>query len=115
MAAPQEYGFYSNVNPNVDHPRWSQATERRLGTGLFAARVPTLMFNGYGDQVASCIRVSTYARTTSRWERRYSMARYLALIKVLLACACLIPFVLLVLRAVGIAGSRSARTPWTRF
>ena len=52
MAAPQEYGFYSNVNPNVDHPRWSQATERRLGTGLFAARIPTLMFNGYGDQVA---------------------------------------------------------------
>jgi methionine sulfoxide reductase catalytic subunit len=53
MAAPQEYGFYSNVNPHVDHPRWSQATERRLGTGLFSARVPTLMFNGYADQVAS--------------------------------------------------------------
>jgi methionine sulfoxide reductase catalytic subunit len=53
MAAPQEYGFYSNVNPNVDHPRWSQATERRLGQGLFAARVPTLMFNGYADEVAS--------------------------------------------------------------
>jgi methionine sulfoxide reductase catalytic subunit len=53
MAAPQEYGFYSNVNPKVDHPRWSQATERRLGTGLFAARIPTLMFNGYGDQVAN--------------------------------------------------------------
>ena len=49
-AAPQEYGFYSNVNPNVDHPRWSQATERRLGE--FRKR-PTLMFNGYGDQVAS--------------------------------------------------------------
>jgi sulfoxide reductase catalytic subunit YedY len=53
MAAPQEYGFYSNVNPKVDHPRWSQATERKLGGGLFAARVPTLMFNGYADQVAS--------------------------------------------------------------
>ena len=53
MAGPQEYGFYSNVNPQVDHPRWSQATERRLGTGLFAARVPTLMFNGYTEQVAS--------------------------------------------------------------
>jgi sulfoxide reductase catalytic subunit YedY len=52
MAAPQEYGFYSNVNPNVDHPRWSQATERRLGTGLFSPRIPTLMFNGYADQVA---------------------------------------------------------------
>jgi len=56
MAAPQEYGFYSNVNPNVDHPRWSQATERRLGTGLFAARVPTLMFNGYEAEVADLYR-----------------------------------------------------------
>jgi sulfoxide reductase catalytic subunit YedY len=51
---PREYGFYSNVNPNVDHPRWSQASERRLGEGgLFARRRPTQMFNGYGDQVAS--------------------------------------------------------------
>jgi len=49
-AAPNEYGFYSNVNPNVDHPRWSQAKERRIGE--FTKR-PTLMFNGYGDQVAS--------------------------------------------------------------
>jgi sulfoxide reductase catalytic subunit YedY len=49
-----EYGFYSNVNPEVDHPRWSQATERRIGEGgLFAKRRPTLMFNGYGDEVAS--------------------------------------------------------------
>jgi sulfoxide reductase catalytic subunit YedY len=56
MAAPQEYGFYSNVNPTVDHPRWSQASERRLGTGLFAARVPTQMFNGYADQVAELYR-----------------------------------------------------------
>jgi sulfoxide reductase catalytic subunit YedY len=53
MSAPREYGFYSNVNPNVDHPRWSQASERRLGGSLFAGRVPTLMFNGYGDEVAS--------------------------------------------------------------
>ena len=52
-SAPQEYGFYSNVNPQVDHPRWSQASERRLGGGLFAARIPTQMFNGYADQVAS--------------------------------------------------------------
>ena len=53
-SAPNEYGFYSNVNPNVDHPRWSQASERRLGEdGLFARRRPTLMFNGYGEQVAS--------------------------------------------------------------
>jgi sulfoxide reductase catalytic subunit YedY len=49
-AGPNEYGFYSNVNPNVDHPRWSQAKERRIGE--FTKR-PTLMYNGYGDQVAS--------------------------------------------------------------
>jgi sulfoxide reductase catalytic subunit YedY len=48
-----EYGFYSNVNPNVDHPRWSQKTERRIGVPIFRQRQPTLMFNGYGDQVAS--------------------------------------------------------------
>jgi sulfoxide reductase catalytic subunit YedY len=52
IAAPHEYGFYANVNPDVDHPRWSQASERRIGSGLFAARVPTEMFNGYGEQVA---------------------------------------------------------------
>jgi methionine sulfoxide reductase catalytic subunit len=50
-AAANEYGFYSNVNPLVDHPRWSQATERRIGEGLFAKRHPTLMFNGYEAQV----------------------------------------------------------------
>jgi sulfoxide reductase catalytic subunit YedY len=49
---PREYGFYSNVNPNVDHPRWSQASERRIGGGLFARRKSTLMFNGYEDEVA---------------------------------------------------------------
>jgi sulfoxide reductase catalytic subunit YedY len=53
IQAPSEYGFYSNVNPEVDHPRWSQAQERRVGTGLFAERIPTLPFNGYGEQVAS--------------------------------------------------------------
>ncbi len=52
MATPREYGFYANVNPNVDHPRWSQARERRIGAGLFANRQPTLMFNGYGEHVA---------------------------------------------------------------
>ena len=52
-AAAQEYGFYSNVNPDVDHPRWSQATERRIGEdGLFAKKRKTLMFNGYGAQVS---------------------------------------------------------------
>ena len=51
--AANEYGFYSNVNPQVDHPRWSQASERVIGGGLFAARKPTQMFNGYGKLVAS--------------------------------------------------------------
>jgi sulfoxide reductase catalytic subunit YedY len=51
--APDEYGFYSNVNPKKDHPRWSQATERRIGGSLFSPKQPTLMFNGYADQVAS--------------------------------------------------------------
>jgi len=50
-ANAREYGFYSNVNPAVDHPRWSQATERPIGEGLFARRKKTLMFNGYADQV----------------------------------------------------------------
>ena len=48
----KEYGFYSNVNPDVDHPRWTQATERKVGGGLFAKRVPTLMFNGYEKEVS---------------------------------------------------------------
>ncbi|MEO1746680.1 MAG: protein-methionine-sulfoxide reductase catalytic subunit MsrP [Pseudomonadota bacterium] len=53
MLQPSEYGFYSNVNPDVDHPRWSQASERRIGGGLFAKRIPTEFMNGYGEQVAS--------------------------------------------------------------
>ncbi len=53
ILAPHEYGFYANVNPEVDHPRWSQATERRLPSTLFNPnRVPTLPFNGYAEQVA---------------------------------------------------------------
>ena len=52
LANAREYGFYSNVNPQVDHPRWSQATERRIGGGLFAKRQPTVMFNGYQEDVA---------------------------------------------------------------
>jgi sulfoxide reductase catalytic subunit YedY len=52
MAAPNEYGFYANVNPTVDHPRWSQARERRIGGSIFASKQPTLMFNGYGEHVA---------------------------------------------------------------
>lgn len=53
-ANPQEYGFYSNVNPAVDHPRWSQASERRLGEDkLFSPKRKTLPFNGYAEQVAS--------------------------------------------------------------
>jgi sulfoxide reductase catalytic subunit YedY len=55
LANPSEYGFYSNVNPEVDHPRWSQASERRLSDdkGFFSPKIKTLKFNGYGDQVAS--------------------------------------------------------------
>jgi sulfoxide reductase catalytic subunit YedY len=53
MLLPNEYGFYSNVNPEVDHPRWSQASERVIGGGYFSKRIPTLMMNGYADEVAS--------------------------------------------------------------
>ncbi|EMB0768018.1 protein-methionine-sulfoxide reductase catalytic subunit MsrP [Escherichia coli] len=58
LAAPDEYGFYANVNPHVDHPRWSQATERFIGSGgiLDVQRQPTLLFNSYADQVASLYR-----------------------------------------------------------
>ena len=52
VAAPDEYGFYANVNPQVDHPRWSQATERHIGAPFLAARRPTLPFNGYAAEVA---------------------------------------------------------------
>lgn len=51
--APNEYGFFSNVNPNRPHPRWAQDTERRVGGGLFARNIDTLMFNGYEEEVAS--------------------------------------------------------------
>ena len=50
-AGPNEYGFYANVNPEVDHPRWSQSSEKRIGGGLFAGRIKTKMFNGYSEQV----------------------------------------------------------------
>jgi sulfoxide reductase catalytic subunit YedY len=53
QSIPSEYGFYANVNPQVSHPRWSQARERVIGAGVFASKKPTLMFNGYADQVAS--------------------------------------------------------------
>ncbi|MCQ9616897.1 protein-methionine-sulfoxide reductase catalytic subunit MsrP [Paenalcaligenes niemegkensis] len=53
LVAPHEYGFYANVNPDVPHPRWSQATERRIGAGLFAPRIETQLFNGYGTEVAA--------------------------------------------------------------
>ena len=56
LSAPHEYGFYANVNPAVDHPRWSQAKERKIGAGLFNPRVPTLPFNGYAEQVAGLYR-----------------------------------------------------------
>ena len=61
-ANAREYGFYSNVNPEVDHPRWSQATERPIGGGFFAKRKPTLMFNGYEEEVASLYRGMNLAK-----------------------------------------------------
>jgi sulfoxide reductase catalytic subunit YedY len=56
LSAPHEYGFYANVNPAVDHPRWSQAQERVIGASLFASKRDTLPFNGYADQVATLYR-----------------------------------------------------------
>ena len=62
--AAKRYGFYANVNPNVDHPRWSQKSERVIGGGFFSGKQPTLMFNGYEKQVAHlyagriCARIS---------------------------------------------------------
>jgi sulfoxide reductase catalytic subunit YedY len=56
ISAPQEYGFFANVNPAVDHPRWSQAKERRIGAGFLAPRIDTLPFNGYAAEVASLYR-----------------------------------------------------------
>ena len=53
ISAPNEYGFLANVNPGVDHPRWSQARERRIGAGFFGTKQPTLMFNGYAEDVAN--------------------------------------------------------------
>ena len=53
LSASQEYGFYANVNPDVDHPRWSQASERRIGASFFNKKMDTLKFNGYGEEVAS--------------------------------------------------------------
>jgi sulfoxide reductase catalytic subunit YedY len=62
LSAPNEYGFYANVNPEVDHPRWSQKTERRIGSSSFLARQPTLVFNGYADEVAGLYRGMDLAR-----------------------------------------------------
>ena len=63
MLAPQEYGFYANVNPEVDHPRWSQRWERRLPSSIFNPnRVRTKIFNGYADQVADLYKGMNLAR-----------------------------------------------------
>jgi len=62
ISAPHEYGFYANVNPEVDHPRWSQARERHIGTGIFNSRVPTRMFNGYEKEVADLYRGMNLAK-----------------------------------------------------
>jgi sulfoxide reductase catalytic subunit YedY len=62
LSAPREYGFFANVNPEVDHPRWSQKSERRIGSANFLARQPTLKFNGYADEVAGLYRGMNLAR-----------------------------------------------------
>ncbi len=62
ISAPREYGFFANVNPDVDHPRWSQKSERRIGSGNFLARQPTLAFNGYANEVAGLYRGMDLAR-----------------------------------------------------
>jgi sulfoxide reductase catalytic subunit YedY len=62
LSAPDEYGFFANVNPAVDHPRWSQKSERRIGSSNFLARQPTLPFNGYADEVAGLYRGMDLAR-----------------------------------------------------
>jgi sulfoxide reductase catalytic subunit YedY len=62
VAAPREYGFYANVNPAVDHPRWSQKSERRIGSDSLFTRRPTLPFNGYAGEVASLYRGMDLAR-----------------------------------------------------
>jgi len=62
ISAPREYGFFANVNPAVDHPRWSQKSERRIGSANFLARQPTLAFNGYANEVAGLYRGMDLAR-----------------------------------------------------
>ncbi len=62
VSAPREYGFFANVNPEVDHPRWSQKSERRIGSNSLFARQPTLMFNGYASEVAGLYRGMDLAR-----------------------------------------------------
>ncbi len=62
MSAPREYGFYANVNPDVDHPRWSQKRERRIGAGFFKPKQPTLLFNGYAEEVAGLYTGMNLAR-----------------------------------------------------
>lgn len=62
LSAPREYGFYANVNPEVDHPRWSQSSERRIGSANFLTRQPTMKFNGYAGEVAGLYRGMDLAR-----------------------------------------------------
>jgi methionine sulfoxide reductase catalytic subunit len=62
LSAPREYGFFANVNPEVDHPRWSQKSERRIGSSSFLTRQPTMKFNGYAAEVASLYRGMDLAR-----------------------------------------------------
>ena len=118
ISAPHEYGFYANVNPAVDHPRWSQAKERRIGAGVFAPRQPTLPFNGYAEQVAGLYRgmdlrqellVATVAAPI-RSHRQSDPLQCVAL-KPLLFVLCALPLAWLLARAFGIAGASLGPNP----
>ena len=118
ISAPHEYGFYANVNPKVDHPRWSQARERRIGGGLFESRVATLMFNGYEQEVAALYKGMDLEEILSRAEARPTadpaVCRRLVVRRVLkpaLFVLCLLPLASLVWRAFEIGGTNLGANP----
>ena len=94
-SAPSEYGFFANVNPAVDHPRWSQASERHIGSGsLFGSRRPTLPFNGYADAGGEPLQRHGSAEILLNWQIRW-------ILKPLVFVACLLPAVRLLAGAFG--------------
>ena len=97
LAAPNEYGFFANVNPAVDHPRWSQASERHIGGSLFNSRRPTLPFNGYADRSGQSVQRNGSAEIFLTWPIRW-------VLKPLVFAACLLPALRLAAGAFGIGG-----------